>query len=119
MSKESLTVLLYGDMTGEVEKPLVIGKAAKPRFFKNLKINNLPVIWRNGKKAWMTAATMEEWLNMLNAKMKKENRSAFLFLDNVTCHPKVTLSNAKIAWFQANATSVLQPIDKGVIHTFK
>jgi hypothetical protein len=23
------------------------GKAAKPRCFKNLKINNLPVIWRN------------------------------------------------------------------------
>jgi hypothetical protein len=31
------------------------------------------VIWRNNKKAWMTAATMEEWLNMFNAKMKKEN----------------------------------------------
>jgi hypothetical protein len=36
------------------------GKAAKPRCFKNLKINNLPVIWGNYKKAWMTAATMEE-----------------------------------------------------------
>jgi hypothetical protein len=33
-------------------------KPAQPRFFKNLKINNLPVIWRNNKKAWMTAATM-------------------------------------------------------------
>jgi hypothetical protein len=26
------------------------GKAAKPRRFKNLKMNNLPVIWRNNKK---------------------------------------------------------------------
>jgi hypothetical protein len=34
----------------EMEKPLVIGKAAKPSF-KNLKINNLPVILRNNKKA--------------------------------------------------------------------
>jgi hypothetical protein len=34
------------------------GKAAKPRCFKNLKINNLPVILRNNKKAWMTAATI-------------------------------------------------------------
>jgi hypothetical protein len=54
------------------------GKAAKPRHFKNLKINNLPVIWRNNKKAWMTAATMEEWLNMFNAKMKIEMPSFFL-----------------------------------------
>jgi hypothetical protein len=37
-------------MVVEVEKPLVIGKAAKPRCFKNLKINNLPVTWRNNEK---------------------------------------------------------------------
>jgi hypothetical protein len=45
-------------MVGEMEKTLVIGKAAKPRCFKNLKIHNLPVIWRNNEKVWMTAATM-------------------------------------------------------------
>jgi hypothetical protein len=56
-------------MDGKMEKPFVIGKAVKPRCFKN---NNLPVIWRNNKKAWMTAATtMEEWLNMFNAKIKE------------------------------------------------
>jgi hypothetical protein len=64
----------------------------------------------------MTAAAMEEWLNMFNAKIKKENRNAILFLDNATCHPKVTLSNVKIAWFPANATSVLQPTNMSVIY---
>jgi hypothetical protein len=44
----------------------------------------------------MTAATMEEWLNMFEAKMK-ENRSVIPFPDNATCYPKVTLSNVKIA----------------------
>jgi hypothetical protein len=44
MSKERLTVLLCGSMVGQVGKPLVIGKEAKPRRFKNLKMNNLPVI---------------------------------------------------------------------------
>jgi hypothetical protein len=29
------------NMVGEMEKPLMIGKAAKPRCFKNLIINNL------------------------------------------------------------------------------
>jgi hypothetical protein len=71
-------------MVGETEKPLMIGKAAEPRCFKDLKINNLPVIWRNNKRAWMIAATMEEWLNMFNAKMKKENRNVILFLGNAT-----------------------------------
>jgi hypothetical protein len=68
----SVIVWEYGGRNGN---PLVTGKAAKPRCFKNLKINNLPVIWKNNKKAWTSAATMEEWLNMFNAKMKKENRN--------------------------------------------
>jgi hypothetical protein len=49
---------------------------------------------------------MEEWLNMSNAKMNKENKNVILFLASATCHPKVTLPNVKIAWFPANATSV-------------
>jgi hypothetical protein len=73
-------------MVGEMEKPLVIGEATKPTYFKTLKINNLPVIWRKRKKTWMTAGAMEEWLNMFNAKMKKENRNVIRFLDNATCH---------------------------------
>jgi hypothetical protein len=50
---------------------------------------------------------------------KKDNRNTILFLDSATCHAKVTLSNVKIAWFPANATSVLQPMHMGVIYTFK
>jgi hypothetical protein len=50
----------------------MIGKAAKAN--NNLKISNLPVVWRNNKKSWITAATMEEWLHMFNAKLKKEKR---------------------------------------------
>jgi hypothetical protein len=65
----------------------------------------------------MTAATMEEWLNIINAKIKKENRNVILFLDNATCHLKVTLSNVNITWFPANATSALQPMDVGSNHT--
>jgi hypothetical protein len=77
------------------------------------------VIWRNNKKAWMNATTMEEWLNMFNAKMKKENINVILFLDNSTCHPKVSPSNVKITWFPANARSGLQPMSMDVIYTLK
>jgi hypothetical protein len=53
------------------------GKAS--RDWKSIKTQD--VIWGNNKKAWMTVATMEEWLNMFNAKIKKENRNANLFYD--------------------------------------
>jgi hypothetical protein len=58
--KKDLQRYCVGIWWEKKKKPLVIGKAAKPRCFNTLKINNLPVIWRNNKKAWMTAATMEE-----------------------------------------------------------
>lgn len=34
MSKERLTVLLCGNMVGEMEKPLMIGKAVKTEMFQ-------------------------------------------------------------------------------------
>jgi hypothetical protein len=82
-------------MVGEIEKPLVIGKAAKPRCFRNLKIYNLPVIWRNNKKAWMDAATMEKWLNMFNAKMKKENINVIFFLTMLPATQSYRLVHSK------------------------
>jgi hypothetical protein len=44
--KKDLQCYYCVNMVGEMEKPLVIGKAAKPRWFKNLKINNLSVFWK-------------------------------------------------------------------------
>jgi hypothetical protein len=42
-SKERLTVMFACSATGEKLKPLVIGKALKPRCFKNIKVHKLPV----------------------------------------------------------------------------
>jgi hypothetical protein len=56
----------------------------------------------------------------LNASMKKRNRKILLFLDNAPCHPiDLQLSNVKLQCFPANTTSVVQPLDQGVIHSFK
>ncbi len=119
ISKERLTVLVCGNLCGDMEKPLVIGKATKPRCFKNLKIESLPVIWRSNKKAWMTAGLMEEWLTAFNSKMKREKRKVLMFLDNATCHPHLQLSNVKLMFLPANTTSCTQPMDQGIICTFK
>jgi hypothetical protein len=55
----------------------------------------------------MTATTMEEWLNIFNAKENKENRNAILFLDNATFHAKITLSNVKISCFPAKCSECI------------
>jgi hypothetical protein len=37
-------------MSGELDKPLVVGKAGKPRCFRNMDMRKLPVEWRSNKK---------------------------------------------------------------------
>jgi len=106
-------------MSGEMEKPLVISKAAKPRCFRNLDIWKRPVEWRSNKKAWMTSQIMEEWLTAFNGRMKMQNRHVLLFLDNATCHPHIKLSNMRLAWFPPNTTSVSQPMDQGIVQNVK
>lgn len=117
LCKERLTVFLCGFMSGEMEKPLVIGKAA--RCFKNMDLQKLPVEWRSNRKSWMTSQIMEEWLMAFNGRMKRQKRHVLLFLDNATCHPHIQLSNVKLAWFPPNTTSLSQPMDQGVIQNIK
>jgi len=119
MSKEQLTIFICSDMAGNLEQPLVIGKAAKPICFCNLNVRTLPVLWQSNKKAWMTCMLMEEWLHAFNSRIKAANRNVLLFLDNAACHPHLKLSNIKLVWFPANTMAIMQPMDQGVIGAFK
>ncbi|XP_054721300.1 tigger transposable element-derived protein 6-like [Uloborus diversus] len=119
-SKERLTVLLCCNSEGEFEVPLVIGKAKKPRCFKNINPKTLSVQWYFNRKAWMTQNIMIEWLTALDDKMCKTNRKILLFLDNCRAHPQnLKLKAVKLVFFPPNATSVLQPLDQGIIQNFK
>ena len=58
--KERLTIALCANADGSHKlNPLVIGKFAKPRCFTNINISNLPVTYRNNKKAWMLATIFQ------------------------------------------------------------
>ena len=80
-SKERISVLVCANMTG-TDKPklLVIGKAAKPRCFKNVK--SLPVVYRNNKRAWMTSDIFVEWLRSLDKQFRLQKRKCLLLIDN-------------------------------------
>jgi len=51
--------------------------------------------------------------------MAVQNRHIILFVDNCAAHPKDTsfLRNVKVVWYPANCTSMLQPLDLGIIHS--
>ncbi|CAF1172021.1 unnamed protein product [Rotaria sordida] len=120
-SKERYTVMLCTNWTGsEKLKPVVIGKANRPRCFKNIDIKKLPVLWCSNRNSWMTCKIFTEWLIDLDSIMRKQKRHILLFLDNAPVHPHdVQLENIKLKFFPANTTAKIQPMDQGVIRAFK
>jgi len=68
---------------------LIIGKSAKPKFFKNIKITNLPASYLANKNAWMTAEIFTSWLKEWDKKLGKQSRKILLIVDNSRSHPKL------------------------------
>ena len=117
---DRVTVLCCANMSGtDNRKLLVIGKSKKPRCFKGIDIEKLPVSYCANKNAWMTGELFTQWLKEWNACLVREKRSILLLVDNCTAHPHVKLSNIKLQFLPPNTTSVIQPMDQGVIKNLK
>lgn len=129
-AKERITVLLCSNAAGTYKcKPLVVGKSAHPRAFKGIK--TLPVIYKNNKKSWVTKDITTDWfLNHFTKEARKHCNSVglapdckiLLLLDNCSAHPGVEVLQADnvVAFFlPPNTTSLIQPMDQGIIQSFK
>ncbi len=120
MAKERVTILFCVSRTGEKLSPLVIGKSKTPQSFKGRDITKMNLSYTHNSKAWMNLMTFKSWLEMLNMKIKSENRKILLILDNAPVHPiEVEYSNIELLYLPPNTTSLIQPCDQGIIKTFK
>ncbi|XP_052215921.1 tigger transposable element-derived protein 6-like [Dreissena polymorpha] len=106
-------------MTGEKLKPLVIGKSRKPRCFGSIDVRKLPVRYEANRKAWMITPLMEDWLRDLDRQMGKQKRNILLLLDNAPVHPDIKLKNVNFQFLPPNTTSLVQPMDAGIIQAVK
>ena len=119
-SKVRMSLLLTASVLGEKLMPLVVAKSENPRCFKNINKNNLGVIYRAYSKSWMTGLIFNNWLKMIDKKFKHENRKILLFLDNFSGHNiTASLTNITVKFYPPNCTSVIQPLDQGIIANFK
>ena len=107
-----------GNAIAEKLPMFVIGKSKTPRCFKHLK--SLPCKYKPQKKSWMGSQIFEEWVRELDRIFRMEGRKIALLIDNCPAHPSVSdLTNVQVVFLPSNTTSVLQPMDQGVIRSLK
>lgn len=119
-TKERVSVAFCVSSTGEKLLPLVIGKAARPRSFKGLDLCRIGIKYTNSYKSWMTSTIFQEYLKELNKIMAENNRKILLLVDNAPSHiVREDLSHIRVEFLPKDTTSVLQPLDQGIIRSFK
>ncbi|KAJ5549675.1 hypothetical protein N7461_004373 [Penicillium sp. DV-2018c] len=106
--------------------PWFIGTAQKPRAVvaAGVNISNLNFRWKSNTKSCMVTKFFE-WLRWFDQKMV--NRKVVLLMDNFSVRESAVrainaswqLQNTSIIWLPANSTSRFQPLDQGIIRTWK
>ena len=130
-AKDRLTVLGCTNATGTHKlKPVVIGKSAKPRCFKHVNMDALPAIYKSQRNAWMNSEIFAEWFKKdFVPAVKSHQRSqnircpkALLLIDNCSAHPDELSSHdgsVTCLFLPPNTTSLIQPMDQGVLQAMK
>lgn len=131
MQKDRITAMVCANASGSHRFPLlIVGKSIKPRSFKNLNLNALPVQYYAQKNAWMSQDIFQDWFHkMFVPKVKSHLASkglpqeAMLLMDNAPTHPSRDMKSddGKITchFLPANTTSLVQPMDQGIIESMK
>lgn len=121
-SKERITVALICNASGsDKRKPVVIAKSRRPRCFGKTFDPTMYCDYYHNKKAWMTTAVFQTIVKKLDRDLRLSHRRGVLVLDNATCHnvTGLELTNLELCFLPKNTTSHLQPLDAGIIRSFK
>ena len=94
-SKERVTLMACSNATSSHKLPLMfIGKAQKPRCFKDVNMSALPVRYYTQKSAWVNFTIFADWFQEELVPSVKKHLSqmgvaikALLLLDNAPSHP--------------------------------
>ena len=101
-------------------RPIVIGRAMKPRAFGKKTGKELGFCYFNNATAWMTSEIYQSWLEDWDKELGKMKRKILLLQDNFAGHIVPDgLKYIRVENFAPNLTSHVQPMDQGIIQCFK
>lgn len=79
----------------------------------------LPCDYHGSSWAGMAKKLFTEWLLKVDNKIKKKS-PVLLIIDNCSTHlVNIRLTNARLEFLSPNCTSLLQPLDQGIIKSMK
>lgn len=130
VAKDRVSLLLCANASGDCKiKPMMIYRSQNPRALKGKNKEQLPIFWRANSKAWVTSALFQDWfqscfINEVKTYLASQNLAfkVLLLIDNAPGHPSSligTSPNVEVFFLPPNTTSLIQPLDQGVIAAFK
>ena len=79
----------------------------------------MTVDWYASKNAWMTGEIHHQIMTKLNNEMRLSNCHILYVCDNASSHQVREYSHIKFLILPPNATSIMQPLDQGIILSAK
>ncbi|XP_042235636.1 tigger transposable element-derived protein 1-like [Homarus americanus] len=129
VAKDHVSLLLCGNAAGHMIKHMLLNHAKCSCALKNKDMHLFPVFSHHNKKAWMTTVLFTNWFHNCFVREVKDylqdkglEFKVLLVIDNCPGHPKalkVANKNVEVIFLPKNTSSLLQPIDQGVIAVFK
>ena len=121
--KDRLALLIITNMDGSDHRKLsVIGKSKTPCCLQKkykMQVKDMSVDWYASKNAWMTGEIHHQIMTKLNNEMRLSNRHILYVCDNASSHQVRDYSHIKFLMLPPNATSIMQPLDQGIILSAK
>lgn len=125
--KDHITLILCGNAAGFMIKPGLVYRSKTPRALKNKNKNLLPVYWMHNPKACISKVLTSEWFRQcfipeVKAYLAEKGLQfkVLLLMDSAGGHPLgLSHRGVKVEFLPPNTTSLIQPMDQGVIRAFK
>ena len=80
-----------------------------------MQVKDMSVDWYASKNAQMTGEIHHQIMSKLNNEMRLSNRHILYVCDNASSHEVLEYSHIKFLMLPPNATSIMQPLDQGII----